>query len=80
MEKSGEKFSAPHTHYPSCDGGVHEFCLIVGGESVAVRAGIEATFKNKNHVVLVGDGSFRLHVNAGKSWKILEKSWKNRGI
>ncbi len=49
---------------------------------MAVRAGMEATFKNKNknHVFLVGDGSFLLHVNAAKSWKILEKSWKNQGI
>ncbi len=52
--------------YPSCDGVVHDFCLVVGGESVAVRAGMEATFENKNHVFLVGDGSFPLHVNAGK--------------
>ena len=34
---------------------MHDFCLIVGGESVAVRAGMEAIFKNKNHVFLVGD-------------------------
>ncbi len=53
---------------------MHEFCLIVGGESVAVGAGMEATFKNKNHVFSMGDGSFLLHINAGKSWKILEKS------
>ncbi len=47
---------------------------------MAIRTGMEATLKNKNHVSLVGDGSFLLHVNAGKSWKILEKSWKNQGI
>ncbi len=70
----------PHTLCPSCDGAVHEFCLIVGGDGVAVWAGLEATFKNKNYVFLVGDGSFLLHVNAGKSRKILEKSWKNQGI
>ncbi len=33
--------------YPSCDGTVHEFCQIVGGESVAIRGGMKATFKNK---------------------------------
>ena len=54
--------------------------LNVDGESVAVRAGMEATFKNENHVFLVGDGSFLLRVSAGKSWKILEISWKNQGI
>ncbi len=58
-----------HALYPSCDGAVHEFCLIVGGESVAIRGGMEATFKNKNQVFLVVDGSFLLHVNAGKLWK-----------
>ena len=57
-----------------------EFCLIVGGESVGVRGVMEAAFRNKIHVVLVGDGSFLLHVNAGKSCKILEKSGKNQGI
>ncbi len=40
--------------YPICDGAVHEFCLIVGGEGVAIRGGMEATFKNYNHVFLVG--------------------------
>ncbi len=55
--------------YPSCNGAVHEFCLIVGGESVAIGGDMKATFENKNHVFLVGDGSFLLHVNAGKFWK-----------
>ncbi len=73
VEKSGKKFSVPHTLYPSCDGAVHEFCLIVGGESVAVRAAMGATFKNKNHVFLVGDWSFLLHVNAEKFCKNLGK-------
>ncbi len=54
---------------------MHEFCLIVGGESVAIRGGMKATFENKNDVFLVGDGSFLLHANAGKSWKI----WKKQG-
>ena len=48
---------------------MHEFCLIVGGESVAIRGGMKATFKNKNHVSLVGDGSFLLHANPRKFWK-----------
>ena len=78
--KIRKKFSAPHTLYPSCDEAVHEFCLIVSGETVAIRGGMEATFKNKNDVFLVGDGSFLLHVNAGNSWNILEKSWKNQEI
>ncbi len=59
----------PHALYPNYDGAVHVFCLIVSGESVAMRGGMEATFKNKNHVFLVGDGSFLLHVNPGKFWK-----------
>ncbi len=29
--------------YPCCDGVVHDFCVIVGGESVAIRGGMEAT-------------------------------------
>ncbi len=40
--------------YPSCDGAVHEFYLIVGGESLAIRGGMEATFKNENHVFFSG--------------------------
>ena len=28
------------------------FCLIVRGESVTIRGGMEATFKNKNHVFI----------------------------
>ncbi len=42
---------------------MQEFCLIVSGESVAIRGGIKAIFKNKNHVFLVVGGSFLLHVN-----------------
>ncbi len=47
----------------SCDGAVDKFCLVVkvwlvlfGGESVAIRGCMEATFKNKHRVFLVGHG------------------------
>ena len=35
---------------------------------------MKATFENKNHVFLVGYGSFLLHVNAAAG-----KFWKNHG-
>ena len=61
--------------YPSCDGVVQEFCQITG-QSVPIRGGMEATFKNKNYVFLVVGGSFLLHVNVGNPGNF----WKNQGI
>ena len=68
--------------YPSYDGAVHEFCLIAGGESVAVRASMETTFKNKKHNFLVGDGHFCFTSmlessgkNHGKSWNLIPEIW-----
>ncbi len=35
-KNQGKKFRVPHMLYPCCDGVVHDFCVIVGGESVAI--------------------------------------------
>ena len=77
-KNQGKKYTARHMRFILW-WAVHGYCPIFGGESVAVRGGMEATCKNKNYVF---NGSWVMFASH-QCWKALEnsgKSGKNQGI